>query len=47
MVLVRAGAWIALFDRELAEAAWQAVVKEWVPRLALRSLRIPLCSMSP
>jgi len=37
MVLVRAGACIALFDRELAEAAWQAVVKEWVPRLALRS----------
>ena len=37
MVLVRAGAWIAFFDRELAEAGGQAVVKEWVPRLALRS----------
>lgn len=30
----RVGDWIAFFDRELAETSWQAVVKEWVPRLA-------------
>jgi Questin oxidase-like len=26
--------WVAFFDRELAEAPWQAVLQAWVPRLA-------------
>lgn len=26
--------WVALFDRELAEAPWHAVLQVWVPRLA-------------
>ncbi len=30
----RVGDWIALFDRELAEAPWSAVLNEWVLRLA-------------
>ena len=29
----RVGDWVALFDRELAEAPWPTVLKEWVPRL--------------
>ena len=31
----RLGDWIELFDNELAEAPWQSVVRQWVPRLAL------------
>ena len=30
----RVGDWIAFFDRELSEVPWQAVLEEWVPRLA-------------
>ena len=30
----RLGDWIAFFDRELAEAPWQEVLREWVPHLA-------------
>ena len=26
--------WVAFFDRELAEAPWQSVLRTWVPRLA-------------
>jgi hypothetical protein len=26
--------WVAFFDRQLAEASWQAVLREWVPHLA-------------
>lgn len=29
----RVGDWIVLFQRELAEAPWQSVLGEWVPRL--------------
>lgn len=30
----RSADWVALFDRELADAPWQAVLKGWVPHLA-------------
>ena len=30
----RLGDWIQLFENELAQAPWQAVVRQWVPRLA-------------
>lgn len=30
----RLGDWIAFFENELAEAHWQEVVRQWVPRLA-------------
>lgn len=30
----RVGDWIAFFDRELAEAPWQTVLREWIPHLA-------------
>ncbi len=30
----RSADWVAFFDRELAEAPWQAVLQTWVPRLA-------------
>jgi len=30
----RVADWVAFFDRELAEAPWQAVLQAWVPRLA-------------
>jgi hypothetical protein len=30
----RGADWVAFFDRELAEAPWQAVLQAWVPRLA-------------
>ncbi len=30
----RIGDWITLFENELAEAPWRAVVRQWVPRLA-------------
>jgi Questin oxidase-like len=30
----RVGDWVAFFDRQLAEAPWQDVVRSWVPRLA-------------
>jgi hypothetical protein len=30
----RSADWVAFFDRELAEASWQAVLQAWVPRLA-------------
>ena len=30
----RLGDWIAFFENELAEAPWQQVVRQWVPRLA-------------
>jgi hypothetical protein len=30
----RVGDWIVFFDRELAAAPWQAVVRAWAPRLA-------------
>ena len=30
----RIGDWIEFFERELESAAWQAVVRRWVPRLA-------------
>jgi hypothetical protein len=29
----RAGDWVAFFDRELADAPWQDVVRAWAPRL--------------
>ena len=28
------GDWVTLFDRQLAEAPWQDVVRSWVPRLS-------------
>jgi hypothetical protein len=30
----RSADWVAFFDRQLAESAWQAVLQAWVPRLA-------------
>src|SRR5262245_34530641 len=30
----RGADWVALFDRQLAEGPWQAVLQTWVPRLA-------------
>jgi hypothetical protein len=30
----RVGDWVAFFDRQLAEASWQNVVRSWVPRLS-------------
>ena len=33
----RAGDWVVLFDRELAEAPWTDVLDRWVPRLAAGS----------
>jgi Questin oxidase-like len=30
----RSADWVVLFDRELAEGAWQSVVQAWVPHLA-------------
>jgi hypothetical protein len=30
----RVGDWVAFFDRQLAEAPWQDVVRSWVPRLS-------------
>ena len=32
--VARLGDWIAFFDRELAEASWQSVLNQWIPRLA-------------
>ncbi len=34
----RAGDWVVLFDRELAEAPWAQVLDRWVPRLAAGSV---------
>ena len=33
----RAGDWVVLFERELAEAPWTDVLDRWVPRLAAGS----------
>ena len=33
----RAGDWVVLFERELAEAPWTEVLDRWVPRLAAGS----------